>query len=439
MRAAVLRKTLLLSILAATCALGAPAAGAQTPTDSRTVVDVAEVFGVLDAQLASDVVARIQKAERDRVALLVLELDTAGALEIDVPALVRAVSGARVPIAVWVGPRRAQARAAGALLVAAAHISAIGPSARLGPLHPAELSIDPASAAGDAARAQETTLARELSRERGRTGDLTSVLTRSFGANASHDAGLADEVVPNVAELLKRSDGRTVTTAAGPVTLRLKSDEVDVRFFKPGPVRGLLHTFATTPALIYVMLLAGAMLVAFEVFQPGFGIAGISGVALLAGAIYGMTILPLGILGVVMFTVGIALLTVDVALNDLGLATIAGTALLAYGSLTMFPEPAGALGIGGWLVAIGVVSALIYFVPVMTLVRRARRDPETQRAARGLVGMPGQVRSMLNPEGFVWVADGLWRARSEDGTRVRVGEDVVVTAADGVLLRVRRS
>lgn len=439
MRAAVLRKTLLLSILAATCALGAPAAGAQTPTDSRTVVDVAEVFGVLDAQLASDVVARIQKAERDRVALLVLELDTAGALEIDVPALVRAVSGARVPIAVWVGPRRAQARAAGALLVAAAHISAIGPSARLGPLHPAELSIDPASAAGDAARAQETTLARELSRERGRTGDLTSVLTRSLGANASHDAGLADEVVPNVAELLKRSDGRTVTTAAGPVTLRLKSDEVDVRFFKPGPVRGLLHTFATTPALIYVMLLAGAMLVAFEVFQPGFGIAGISGVALLAGAIYGMTILPLGILGVVMFTVGIALLTVDVALNDLGLATIAGTALLAYGSLTMFPEPAGALGIGGWLVAIGVVSALIYFVPVMTLVRRARRDPETQRAARGLVGMPGQVRSMLNPEGFVWVADGLWRARSEDGTRVRVGEDVVVTAADGVLLRVRRS
>ena len=59
--------------------------------------------------------------------------------------------------------------------------------------------------------------------------------------------------------------------------------------------------------------------------------------------------------------------------------------------------------------------------------------------ARGLVGMPGQVRSMLNPEGFVWVADGLWRARSEDGTRMRVGEDVVVTAADGVLLRVRRS
>ncbi|MFY9588438.1 MAG: hypothetical protein WAT66_13390, partial [Actinomycetota bacterium] len=105
MRAAVLRKTLLLSILAATCAFGAPAAGAQSSNDGRTVVDVAEVFGVLDAQLAADVVGRIEEAERDKVALLVLELDTAGALEVDVPTLVRAVSESRVPVAVWIGPR----------------------------------------------------------------------------------------------------------------------------------------------------------------------------------------------------------------------------------------------------------------------------------------------------------------------------------------------
>ena len=152
MRAAVLRKTLLLSILAATCAFGAPVAGAQSSSDGRTVVDVAEVFGVLDAQLAADLVGRIEEAERDKVALLVLELDTAGALEVDVPTVVRAVSEARVPVAVWIGPRRARARAAGALLVAAAHISAIGPSARLGPLHPAQLSIDPDSADGRSAR-----------------------------------------------------------------------------------------------------------------------------------------------------------------------------------------------------------------------------------------------------------------------------------------------
>lgn len=432
------RKALFLLILAATCALSAPVAVAQSSSVGRSIVDVAEVFGVLDAQLAADMVSRIREAERDDVTLLVLELDTAGALEIDVATVVDAIRTSRVPVAVWIGPRRAKARAAGALLVAAAHISAIGPSGRLGPIHPASLTIDPDSREGRATLAEERSLASALARERNRPGDPAAVLRRSLGANASKNAGLVDEVVPNVAELLRRSDGRTVTTSAGPVTLRLKSDEVDVRFFKPGPVRGLLHTFATTPALVYVLLLGGAMLVAFEIFQPGFAIAGISGIGLLAGAIYGMMILPVGVLGVVLFSLGIALLTVDVALNDLGPATIGGTGLLAYGSLTMFPAPAGALGVPGWLVVIGVVSALVYFVPVMTLVRRSRRDPETQKAARGLVGMPGQVRSMLNPEGFVWVADALWRARSDDGSRVRVGEDVVVTATEGVLLRVRR-
>lgn len=425
-------------ILGAICALPAVIAEAQTSSTGRQVVDVVEVFGVLDAQLHADVIARIERANRDRAALLVLELDTAGALETDVDEILGAIRSSRVPVAVWVGPRRAKARSAGALIVAAAHVSAIGPSARIGPIFPAELTLDPRTPEGRGARASVFALARLLARQTGRAGNPAAILDDSLGANASRNAGLVDEVVPGVAELLRRADGRTIRTGAGPVTLRLKSDEVVIRFFKPGPIRSLLHTLATTPALVYVLLLGGAMLIAFEVFQPGFGIAGISGVVLLAGAIYGMTILPVGILGVVLFAAGVALLTVDVSLNELGLATVAGAGLLTYGSLTLFPAPAGALGIPGWLVGLGTASALVFFVPVMTLIRRSRRDPEAQQAARALVGLPGQVRSMLNPEGFVWVADGLWRARSEDGSRMRVGEDVVVTATEGILLRVRR-
>ena len=44
---------------------------------------------------------------------------------------------------------------------------------------------------------------------------------------------------------------------------------------------------------------------------------------------------------------------------------------------------------------------------------------------------------MLNPEGFVLVDGELWRARSEDGTRMRVGETVTVSRIDGVVLIVR--
>jgi len=418
--------------------IGTATAGlASAQSRSGSVVDIVEAFGVLDAQLAGHVVDRIHAANRDGSALVVLELDTAGGLKADASALLSATAGSRTPIAVWVGPRRAKAASLGALAVIAADVSAIGPSARLGPLLPIDLR-GPGADVSIGGSSGATELARQIASLR-HHGDPAVFLHRSLGANEALQAGAVDYVVPSVAELLRRLDGRTVTTSAGATTLRLRSDEVSIRFFKPGPLRGMLHTFATTPALAYICLLGGAMLVVFELFQPGFGIAGGSGAVVLAGAIFGLTVLPVGVWAVVMFAAGIALLTLDVGINELGVATIAGTALLLAGSLRLFSAPAGALGLPGWLAVVGTASAVVYFVPVMTLVRRSRRDPETQRAAKALVGMPGQVRSMLNPEGFVWVADALWRARSEDGARVRVGEDVVVTRTDGVLLHVRRS
>ena len=428
---------LLLFLSAWTGLAGSAVADIVSVQDGAPIVDVAEVFGVLDPQLAGFVLDRIEEANRDGIQLLVLELDTPGALEVDVREIVDAIQGSRVPIAVWIGPRAARARSAGALIAAAAHVNAIGPSATLGPVHPAELGVDPGSREGTALRDDEAELARLLARARGR-GDPGPFLERSLRANASLEARAVDVVTPIVAELLTRSDGRTVATAAGPVTLRLPTEEAVVRFHKPGPIKALLHTLAT-PALAYVMLLGAAMLMAFEMFQPGFGVAGVSGLLLIAGAAWGLTVLPVSVLGLVLFAVGVALLSVDVAVNGLGLPTVAGVALLAYGSLTMFPAPAGALGIPGWLVVLGVASALVFFVPVMTFVRRSRLSPTEQKEARALVGQPGRVRSVLNPEGFVWVADELWRARSEDGDRVRVGEDVVVSGVEGSLLRVRRS
>ena len=424
--------SLLLSI-AATLA-GSGSAAAQ---DDAPVVDVAEVFGVVDPQLAGFVLDRIEEANRDDAALLVLELDTAGGLEVDVREIVDAIQASRVPVAVWIGPRAAKARSAGALIAAAAHVNAIGPSARLGPLHPVDLAIDPDSPEAATALDAESKLVQALASARGRP-DPSTFFERSLGANAALDAGAVDLITPVVSELLTRSDGRIVTTAAGRVTLRLPTDQAVVRFHKPGPIKGLLHTLAT-PALAYVMLLGAAMLVAFEMFQPGFGVAGVSGLLLFAGAVWGLTVLPVSILGLGLFTLGVVLLSLDVAVNGLGIPTIAGTALFTLGSFRLFPAPAGALGIRWWLILLGVVSILIFFVPVMTFVRRSRLSPTEQKEARALIGQPGRVRSVLNPEGFVWVADELWRARSEEGDRVRVGEDVVVSGVEGSLLRVRRS
>ena len=60
---------------------------------------------------------------------------------------------------------------------------------------------------------------------------------------------------------------------------------------------------------------------------------------------------------------------------------------------------------------------------------------ETLLAQVGLVGLVGEARSDLNPEGGVLVKGSLWRARTMDGT-IRKGSRIRVRAVEGLILRV---
>src|SRR5207249_3788947 len=145
-------------------------------------------------------------------------------------------------------------------------------------------------------------------------------------------AGYVDLVAPSVADLLRRIDGKSVTTSTGVKTLHLPSAETTIRFSQPGPIRRLLHTFAN-PTLVYLLLVAGALLIVFELFQPGFGVAGVTGGLLLLAAGYGLTVLPARWYGLLLLCGGLALLTLDVALDAIAAPTIVGTAGLVLGSL----------------------------------------------------------------------------------------------------------
>ncbi len=70
-------------------------------------------------------------------------------------------------------------------------------------------------------------------------------------------------------------------------------------------------------------------------------------------------------------------------------------------------------------------------------VVRARRQPALM-GPETMVGRTAVARSPLNPSGFVLVDGEYWQAEAEDGD-VQPGEVVVVTAREGLRLRVRRA
>jgi len=177
----------------------------------------------------------------------------------------------------------------------------------------------------------------------------------------------------------------------------------------------------------------GHAAVAFEITQPGFGFAGFSGVGMLALAAYGMTVVPVSWLGFLLLVGGVASMVLDVRVRRLGPLTAVGLAAFAAGSMLAWRGLAPDLRISPWLIGGAVVASLLYYGFALTVALQSRdRIVNTQR---GLIGLVGEARGRLAPEGPVFVKGAMWRGRTA-GAEIAQGTPVRVRGVDGLVLRV---
>jgi membrane-bound serine protease (ClpP class) len=442
---AAVRRTFVLVVLAlVTLGLTASLAWAQTDADATDgsdaadgadaadtpVVEILPVSGFLDPPVAAQLRDVLEQAEAEGSLLVVVQLDSDGGVSVDLDELLAMIEGSTVPVAVLVGPLGTAPDAAGAagLLWLAADVRAVSSDAVVGPLSPVDLSDR------EGAFPTEERTAAYLA-DLGADAELVDrLLTEQVDAQALVDAGVASFLAQGLEPLLLELDGTTVTVADGETReLRIRGDEVAVRFHSLGLVRRLLHA-ATTAPFIYLLLTVGLGMLLFEVFQPGFGVAGLAGLITIAIGAFGLTVLPVTWWAVALVVLGLLLYAVDTAIAGFGPITLAATASFAYGSHRFYASEV--LALPWWLVAATTVSALVFFVFVMTSILRAQAGPEGV-AVDDLVGKPGIVRSVLNPEGHVYIDGALWRARwTGDTRRAKVGTPVRVHAVDGPVVLV---
>ena len=448
------RRRLGLVLLLAGLALSALTSGAGAQS-SGALVDVIEVEGIIDQTIADYLTETIATSAEQGAEVVVLSLDTPGGLGVSMHEIVTTITSSEVPVAVWVGPSGAQAASAGMYIAYASHVLAMAPATTMGAATPVDLGGgDLDDKVSNAAEGDLVALA-EL---RGRDADFARRAVRDGAVVAIGDAEtlpegaqlprgidaedvtvvspgdlaeqpVADFVAPGLPDVLAQLDGREVdiTPADGaPTTRTLEIDQAtaNVRFNNLGLVRRVLHTVAN-PTLAYLLLFTGALALLFEIFQPGFGVAGVSGIILIGLALYGLSVLPVNWLAFALLVVGLALLAADLAIAGLGALTAGGTIALAVGSFLLF-SGSDVLRVSPWVIAAVVLLNVLFFVVIMTTVLRAQGS-QAMLGAEGMAGQIGVVRSMLNPEGHIFVAGALWRARAPEaagkvktGTKVRV-------------------
>ncbi|HJP64943.1 MAG TPA: NfeD family protein [Actinomycetota bacterium] len=390
-----------------------------------------KVQGVIDQPLAAFVRSAIEKAKSSH-AVVVLQLDSRGTYGDEALRLGRFIRASGVPVVTWIGPSGARA-SGGALFVAyGSGLVTMAPGAGLGPARPFDLATR-------ASRESPNDVVRWSSELRGLAagagvapqGIDHLVGGAQLAAGPAIRAGLATAAAPTVLDLFQKIRGKTVDTAVG--TFKLTGPGLsDARFRDLGLWTRILHA-VDTPTAVYVLLLIGLWGIAFEFTQPGVGRAGIGGALALALAGYGLSVVPVHWAGIALILAGTGAQALDVVIRRVAYLTGAGTAAFVVGSLWAWWGVASAIDVPLWLIILVSVGGFLLFGFGMTVALRAR---ERVRSAQvGLVGLVGEARTDLNPEGGVFVKGTLWRARSMNGP-IASGRRVRVRGIDGLILRV---
>ncbi len=403
-------------------------------------VQVVQGRGVVSPTLADFLGRAIDAAERDGATALVIEMDTPGGLDSSMRQIVQRILATRVPVILYVTPSGARAGSAGVYITYAAHVAVMAPNTNIGSATPVAMGENGEAKMSDEMRAKVTNDAsaylRGLAERRGRNAEWAERAVRE-GANVTEQEalrlGVVDVVAADLTDLLVRVDGRTVETSVGPV--RLETAGAPVHRLEMGAVDTFFQAIAN-PTIAYLLLSLGSLGLFFELSNPGSILPGVvGGICLLLG-FYALGTLPVNYAGLGLMGFALVLFAADLFAPSHGILTAGGVTAFVLGSLLLFnvPEAGPWLRVSLWVIAAVSVAMALFFGGMIALATRGQRR-KVVTGREGLVGQVGSARTVLDPNGMVFVDGALWEAVAERGPILR-GERVVVDAVDGLLLRV---
>lgn len=421
---------------------------------------VLEVKGAIGPASADYVIRGLHDAEEANAPLTVLLLDTPGGLDKAMRDIVQAILASKVPFATFVYPKGARAASAGTFILYASHIAVMAPATNLGAATPIQLGApqlpkqadkkeekDKANEKkGSPATDTKTTLQRKqindavayikgLAKERNHNAEWAEEAVRyaaSLSAKEALNKGVIDFVANDINDLLKQLDQKKVVINDSQIPLKVAGKPLN--YVKPDWRNRFLQVI-TDPNIAYILMLIGLYGIILEFYNPGIGVAGITGAICLLLAAYAFQMLPFSWTGFGLIILGALLMLAEVFSPSFGILGIGGIVAFVLGSIMLIDTDEVPYQIGLPVIAAFTLVSVLVFIVVLKLLLASRRQPVVSGVTT-IIGKNGVVTADFDHQGTVKVGGELWKAVTD--LPLKRGDQIIVKAVSGLTLTVVR-
>jgi membrane-bound serine protease (ClpP class) len=406
------------------------------PPEPSPVVVVGTVDGAI-GPASRDYIRRLIAHGQDvGAACLVIRLDTPGGLSESMRDIIQDILGSDTPVVVYVAPSGARAASAGALITLAANIAAMAPGTNIGAAHPVQLG---SGGEKDETMEEKVTqdaaaYARSIAAQRGRNVEWAEKIVResiSSTADEALEQGVIDVIADDVADLLKKINGRKVDIHGREVVLATAGARIETvnRSWRESFLAKI-----SDPNIAYLLMLVGVFGIIFELQNPGSIFPGVIGVIAILLATFALQVLPINYVGLALIAVAIVLFLLETQIASAGLLTAGGVISMLIGSIMLIDSPLPFMRVSLEVIIPAVIFTAAFFTFAVGLGLRAQRT-KVSTGTEGLTGESGTAKSDVHESGSVFVHGEFWNAYSDEP--IAAGTRIEVVAVDGMTLKVR--
>lgn len=406
-------------------------------TTPNSPIHLLQLNGVINPITSQYVVSGIEDAEAEEAECLILQLDTPGGLDTSMRDIIKKMLNSTIPIIVYISPSGGRAASAGVFITLASNIAAMAPGTNIGAAHPVVMGgeeIDEelkAKMVNDAAAYIKT-----IAEKRGRNTRWAEKAVRESVSITEREAieiGVIEFIANDIDELIEIIDGVRVTTASE--TRVLKTKGLEIISVKMSYKDLFLHSL-TNPNIAYILLFLGIYGVLGEFSNPGSFFPGIVGGISLILAFVAFQSIPINYGGLLLIIFGIVLLVTEIYTPTFGLLTAGGVTSLILGSFMLPKATAPFLRISLVLIISMSLATAAFFVFALSKgIKIQWKKSVTGR--EGLIGKVGITKTVLDPEGTIFVHGERWQASVID-EKIKEGEEVEVLEVKGLQLIVKK-